>query len=171
MICQKVVPDADKLFVRLASNGERVCVIKSLDNLTITAFCVHECEGSCTRMGSRPRRFLLTGHNNGTIAWWDLTTALELYNKGELGEWEKIKLMMAIFLCDVKLITVQKSSGGPTADELVAELEQCDLCSSSQNTPSMSPCITNLQNSHTKMKSQNVNFLMNQNISNSSGNE
>lgn len=76
-----------------------------------------------------------------------------------------------MFLCYEKCITVQKSSGGPTADELVAELEQCDLCSSSQNTPSMSPCITNLQNSHTKMKSQNVNFLMNQNISNSSGNE
>jgi BTB/POZ domain-containing protein KCTD3 len=43
---QKVVPDADKLFVRLASNGQRVCVIRSVDNTTITAFCVHECEGS-----------------------------------------------------------------------------------------------------------------------------
>lgn len=86
IMVQKVVPDADKLFVRLASKGDRVCVIKSVDATTITSFCVHECEGSCTRMGSRPRRFLLTGHCNGTIQWWDLTTALELFNKGELGK-------------------------------------------------------------------------------------
>lgn len=86
IMIQKVVPDTDKLFVRLASKGDRVCVIKSVDSTTITSFCVHECEGSCTRMGSRPRRFLLTGHCNGTIQWWDLTTALELFNKGELGE-------------------------------------------------------------------------------------
>lgn len=42
-----------------------------------------------TRMGSRPRRFLLTGSCNGTIQFWDLTTALDLFNKGELSK--KIK--------------------------------------------------------------------------------
>lgn len=103
LMIQKVVPDTDKLFVRLASKGDRVCVIKSVDSTTITSFCVHECE-SCTRMGSSksidgfsksrtnqknlptgPRRFLLTGHCNGSIQWWDLTTALELFNKNELG--------------------------------------------------------------------------------------
>ena len=41
-------------------------MIKSVDNSTVTAFCVHECEGS-SRMGSRPRRYLFTGHSNGGI--------------------------------------------------------------------------------------------------------
>lgn len=88
---QKVIPDTDQLYVRLASNGERVCVIRSVDGTTITSFSVHECDGS-SRIGSRPRRFILTGHCNGSIQWWDLTTALELFNKNELGEYEGIKL-------------------------------------------------------------------------------
>lgn len=87
LILQKVVPDTDKLYVRLASNGQRVCVVKSVDETAITSFYVHECDGLSTRMGSRPRRFLLTGHCNGTIQWWDLTSALELFNKGELGNY------------------------------------------------------------------------------------
>ena len=41
-------------------------MIKSIDGTTISAFRVHECEGS-SRMGSRPRRFLFTGHTNGGI--------------------------------------------------------------------------------------------------------
>ena len=49
---QKVVPETDTLFVRLASNGKRICVIRSVDGTTITSFCVHECEGS-SRVGSR----------------------------------------------------------------------------------------------------------------------
>ena len=44
----------------------RVCVIKSVDSSNVTGFCVHECEGS-NRMGSRPRRYLFTGHSNGAI--------------------------------------------------------------------------------------------------------
>lgn len=79
---QKVVPDTDQLYVRLASNGERICVIRSVDGTTVTSFCVHECEGS-SRMGSRPRRFILSGHSNGAIQMWDLTTALELATKGD----------------------------------------------------------------------------------------
>lgn len=74
---QKVVVVTDQIYVRSASNGERICVIKSVDGTTITSFFVHECEGS-SRMGSRPRRFILTGHSNGQIQMWDLTTALEL---------------------------------------------------------------------------------------------
>lgn len=136
IMIQKVVPDTDKLYVRLASNGNRVCVIKSVDGTAITSFCVHECEGSCTRMGSRPRRFLLTGHCNGCIQWWDLTTALELFHKGE---------------------SVQKSNG-LSADELLQELDQCDLSNSHSTTPAMSPCITNLAH-HTRLKSSNVTFL------------
>lgn len=73
MFVQKVVPETDQLFVRLASNGTRVCVIQSVDGSIISSFYVHECEG----MGSRPRRFIFTGHSNGTIQMWDLTTALD----------------------------------------------------------------------------------------------
>lgn len=36
-------------------------------------------------MGSRPRRYIFTGHSNGAIQMWDLTTALEICNKGEAG--------------------------------------------------------------------------------------
>lgn len=59
---------------------DRVCIIRAVDCTIITCFCVHECEGS-SRMGSRPRRFILTGHCNGAIQMWDLTTALDLANK------------------------------------------------------------------------------------------
>lgn len=123
----------------MASNGNRVCVIKSVDGSAITSFYVHECDGISTRMGSRPRRFLLTGHCNGTIQWWDLTSALEFFHKG------------------IELI--QKSDGGPSADELLIELDQCDLSSSHANTPSMSPSPLSSIVSHARLKSSNVNFL------------
>lgn len=115
---QKVVPDTDQLYVRLAANGERVCLIRSVDGTTVTSFCVHECEGS-SRMGSRPRRFILSGHCNGAIQMWDLTTALEIFKKKDQNK---------------KLI------GGPTADELIRLLDQCDLSNSHCSTPCMSPC-------------------------------
>lgn len=115
---QKVVPDTDQLYVRLASNGERVCLVKSVDGTTITSFCVHECEGS-SRMGSRPRRFILSGHCNGAIQMWDLTTALEIFKKKDQHK---------------------KMVGGPTADELIRLLDQCDLSNSHCSTPCLSPC-------------------------------
>lgn len=115
---QKVVPDTDQLYVRLASNGERICLIRSVDGTTITSFCVHECEGS-SRMGSRPRRFILSGHCNGAIQMWDLTTALEISKKKDQPK---------------------RSLGGPSADELIRELDQCDLSNSHCSTPCMSPC-------------------------------
>ena len=34
-------------------------------------------------MGSRPRRYLFTGHTNGSIQMWDLTTAMDMVNKSE----------------------------------------------------------------------------------------
>ncbi|XP_045602053.1 LOW QUALITY PROTEIN: SH3KBP1-binding protein 1 [Procambarus clarkii] len=114
---QKVVPETDQLFVRLASNGKRVCVIKAVDSTTISGFCVHECEGS-SRMGSRPRRYIFTGHSNGAIQMWDLTTALELSNKGDSG---------AIV------------NGGPEPAELLRLLDVCDLSNSYCTTPCLSP--------------------------------
>uniref|UniRef100_A0A8D3D031 BTB/POZ domain-containing protein KCTD3 n=1 Tax=Scophthalmus maximus TaxID=52904 RepID=A0A8D3D031_SCOMX len=80
---QRVVPDTDKLYVRLSSNGKRVCEVRSVDGTSITAFMVHECEGS-SRIGSRPRRYLFSGHGNGSIQMWDLTTAMEIAG-GALG--------------------------------------------------------------------------------------
>jgi hypothetical protein len=32
-----------------------------------------------SRVGSRARRFLITGHENGSVQIWDLTTAFELF--------------------------------------------------------------------------------------------
>ncbi|MGH0151913.1 UNVERIFIED_CONTAM: hypothetical protein FKN15_020720 [Acipenser sinensis] len=80
---QKVVPDTDKVFVRLSSNGKRVCEVRSVDGTAITSFMVHECEGS-SRIGSRPRRYLFTGHANGSIQMWDLTTAMKIAGKTEV---------------------------------------------------------------------------------------
>lgn len=60
----------------------RICEVQSVDGTTITCFMVRECEGS-SRMGSRPRRYLFTGHGNGSIQMWDLTTAMDTANKGE----------------------------------------------------------------------------------------
>uniref|UniRef100_A0A668A5X6 BTB/POZ domain-containing protein KCTD3 n=1 Tax=Myripristis murdjan TaxID=586833 RepID=A0A668A5X6_9TELE len=94
---QRVVPDTDKLYVRLSSNGKRVCEVRSVDGTSITAFVVHECEGS-SRIGSRPRRYLFSGHSNGSIQMWDLTTAMEI-----------------------------AALGGPTEEELLELLDQCDL--------------------------------------------
>ncbi|XP_055524642.1 BTB/POZ domain-containing protein KCTD3 [Wyeomyia smithii] len=138
---QKVVPDTDQLYVRLASNGERVCLIRSVDGTTVTSFCVHECEGS-SRMGSRPRRFILSGHCNGAIQMWDLTTALEIFKKKDQHK---------------KLI------GGPTADELIRLLDQCDLSNSHCSTPCMSPCPSTISVGGTasaaRLKPFNVAFL------------
>lgn len=114
---QKVVPETDQLYVRFASSGKRICVIKSVDGTTVTSFCVHECEGS-NRMGSRPRRYIFTGHSSGAIQMWDLTTALDLASKREPA-----------FVHD----------GGPSHRELLRLLEQCDLTNSRCSTPCISP--------------------------------
>lgn len=60
----------------------RICEVQSVDVTTMSCFMVRECEGS-SRMGSRPRRYLFTGHGNGSIQMWDLTTAMDNANKGE----------------------------------------------------------------------------------------
>ena len=63
----------------------RVCIIKSVDGSNISSFCVHECEGS-NRIGARSRKFLFTGHANGGIQLWDLSTAMDQSNKGDDGK-------------------------------------------------------------------------------------
>nr|DBA20813.1 TPA: hypothetical protein GDO54_017556 [Pyxicephalus adspersus] len=110
---QRVVPDSNIVYVRLSSTGKRICEVRSVDGTPITSFTVHECEGS-SRIGSRPRRYLFTGHASGCLQMWDLTTAMEVANKGETGE-----------------------LGGLTQEELLEQLEQCDLALT--RTPEMSP--------------------------------
>ncbi|KFV78291.1 BTB/POZ domain-containing protein KCTD3, partial [Struthio camelus australis] len=118
---QKVVPITNKLFVRLSSTGKRICEIQAVDCTTISSFTVRECEGS-SRMGSRPRRYLFTGHANGSIQMWDLTTAMDMVNKSE-----------------------DKDIGGPTEEELLKLLDQCDLSTSRCATPNISPATSVVQ--------------------------
>ncbi len=118
--------------MRVSSTGKRICTIKSVDYSNITGFCVHECEGP-SRLNSRPRRYLFTGHSNGTIQLWDLTTALELKPAD------------------------QSYVGGPSPGEFVKLLDRCDLIVSSSgystpttatNTNCTSPCPTNMANNN-----------------------
>lgn len=126
---QKVIPITNKLFVRLSSTGKRICEIQSVDGTTITCFMVRECEGS-SRMGSRPRRYLFTGHGNGSIQMWDLTTAMDTANKAEEKKKEDV--------------------GGPTEEELLQLLDQCDLSTSRCATPNISPASSLLH--HTRLR-------------------
>ncbi|XP_029980713.1 BTB/POZ domain-containing protein KCTD3 [Sphaeramia orbicularis] len=126
---QKVIPITNKLFVRLSSTGKRICEVQSVDGTTITCFMVRECEGS-SRMGSRPRRYLFTGHGNGSIQMWDLTTAMDTANKGEEKKKEDV--------------------GGPTEEELLQLLDQCDLSTSRCATPNISPAPSVLH--HTRLR-------------------
>uniref|UniRef100_A0A8C7N9C1 Potassium channel tetramerization domain containing 3 n=1 Tax=Oncorhynchus kisutch TaxID=8019 RepID=A0A8C7N9C1_ONCKI len=121
---QKVIPVTNKLFVRLSSTGKRICEVAAVDGTTISCFTVRECEGS-SRMGSRPRRYLFTGHGNGSIQMWDLTTAMDTANKGEEKKTDEV--------------------GGPTEEELLQLLDQCDLSTSRCATPNISPAPSVLQ--------------------------
>uniref|UniRef100_A0A4W5MLG5 BTB/POZ domain-containing protein KCTD3 n=1 Tax=Hucho hucho TaxID=62062 RepID=A0A4W5MLG5_9TELE len=113
---QKVIPVTNKLFVRLSSTGKRICEVAAVDGTTISCFTVRECEGS-SRMGSRPRRYLFTGHGNGSIQMWDLTTAMDTFDTDKLCE------------------------------ELLQLLDQCDLSTSRCATPNISPAPSVLQHS------------------------
>nr|XP_060499197.1 BTB/POZ domain-containing protein KCTD3 [Panthera onca] len=126
---QKVVPITNKLFVRLSSTGKRICEIQAVDCTTISSFTVRECEGS-SRMGSRPRRYLFTGHTNGSIQMWDLTTAMDMVSKSE-----------------------EKDVGGPTEEELLKLLDQCDLSTSRCATPNISPATSVVQ--HSRLRESN----------------
>ncbi|XP_040286365.1 BTB/POZ domain-containing protein KCTD3 isoform X2 [Bufo bufo] len=129
---QKVVPITNKLFVRLSSTGKRICEIQAVDCTTITCFTVRECEGS-SRMGSRPRRYLFTGHSNGSIQMWDLTTAMDMVTKTE-----------------------DKDVGGPTEEELLKLLDQCDLSASRCATPNISPATSVVHQSRLRDSSSSL---------------
>ncbi|KFD46464.1 hypothetical protein M514_12665 [Trichuris suis] len=117
---QKVVPDTCQLYIRLASTGERVCVIKACDGANITSFLVHEFEWS-SGTGARPRRFLFTGHSNGSVQLWDLTTALDIFSSR-------------------KERPDDQTPQGPTPEELLQLINECEITYQSlANTPICTP--------------------------------
>ncbi len=183
---QKVVPETDCLFVRLASDGRRVCVIRSVDGTTITSFCVQECEAS-SRMGSRPRRFIFTGHSSGAVQMWDLTTALEIFHRGDSSGASSGASGISHGTANNSAPNTPRSGGGggggprlsshfhpapdggPTAEELVKLLDHMELSNSRNSTPcciSPSPSLLQqqqLQQQHAvKMKATNLAFLNSQ---------
>ena len=84
-------------------------------------------------MGSRPRWYLFTGHTNGSIQMWDLTTAMDMVNKSE-----------------------DKDVGGPTEEELLKLLDQCDLSTSRCATPNISPATSVVQHSRLRESSSSL---------------
>lgn len=114
---QKVVPYTEELFVRFASTGKRICNIKSVDHSLITSFCVHECEEP-SKINSRPRRFLFTGHSNGTLQLWDLTTAIEL-KQSETND-----------------------LAGPTVEEFTSFLDKIEFSATSDHSTPVPNCLS-----------------------------
>lgn len=50
--------------------------------------------------------------------------------------------------------------GGPSAEELIQLLDQCDISNSLCSTPCMSPCLSSMSsNTITRLKASNVAFL------------
>lgn len=89
-------------------------------------------------MGSRPRRVLFTGHSNGVVQIWDLSTALDLSSRGEPA-----------------------LLGGPTPSELVRALEQCEVIASRGSTPAPTPSLPAASFSGSaKVKAANVPLLL-----------
>ena len=87
-------------------------------------------------MGSRPRRFIFTGHSCGAIQMWDLTTALEFFYKKEPTSGE----------------------GGPSPQELVRQLDQCELTSSRCSIPCLSPSLT-VGGQQARLRERNIAFI------------
>ena len=91
-------------------------------------------------------RYLFTGHTNGSLQVWDLTTALDLYNKQE---------------------TVGEAPGGPTPNDLLSMLDFCDISSSRHTTPSVSPSpslIRGLSSSKNSLLYKSVQQINNQGL-------
>ncbi|KAL5255272.1 hypothetical protein ACHWQZ_G014617 [Mnemiopsis leidyi] len=121
---QKVVQSSNEMFVSVASTGKRLCSLRSVDGTNITSYSLHECDSS-TR--TRMRRYILTGHDDGSIQMWDLTTAFDRAPK--------------------ELYSTDSSIGqtGVTQEELLRLMNHCDLQASlSTSSASISPFSSSL---------------------------
>lgn len=78
---QRLQSASNKINVLCASNGKRVCTIKSVDKSAITTYQVLDEE---LTLGNRTKILFLTGHSNGNVMYWDLFTAFQMNdNKSE----------------------------------------------------------------------------------------
>ena len=59
--------------------GRRVAIVRSVDGSPINCFTIHECEGPA-RLSSRPRRYIFTGHDNGSFASFAHSASLSHWN-------------------------------------------------------------------------------------------
>lgn len=87
-----------------------------MDSSPISCFTIHECEGP-SRLSTRPRRFIFTGHDNGSIQLFDLTTAIELCSNSDINS--------------LSLSSSHHHSGGPSAADLLKMLDHCDFAATS----------------------------------------
>lgn len=113
-----------------------MAVVRSVDSSPISCFTIHECEGP-SRLSTRPRRFIFTGHDNGSfripssdfiqivssllgsIQLFDLTTAIELCSTADLNS------------LSLSTPSHQQHSGGPSAADLLKMLDHCDFVATS----------------------------------------
>ncbi|CAF4648975.1 unnamed protein product, partial [Rotaria sp. Silwood2] len=92
----------------------RVAIVRSVDSSPISCFTIHECEGP-SRLSTRPRRFIFTGHDNGSIQLFDLTTAIELSSNSDLNA------------LSLSSSSSQQNNGGPSPADLLKMLDHCDF--------------------------------------------
>ncbi|CAF2079937.1 unnamed protein product [Rotaria magnacalcarata] len=112
---QKVVPlETNQIYVRFCSTGKRVAIVRSVDSSPISCFTIHECEGP-SRLSTRPRRFIFTGHDNGSIQLFDLTTAIELSSSSDINS------------LALSSPPSQNNQGGPSPADLLKMLDHCDF--------------------------------------------
>uniref|UniRef100_A0A0N4ZK58 BTB domain-containing protein n=1 Tax=Parastrongyloides trichosuri TaxID=131310 RepID=A0A0N4ZK58_PARTI len=149
LFIQKVVPETNKLYIRLASTGERLCEVTSIDNSNITSFCIHEIEPS-NRMALRPKRILFTGHSNGTIQMWDMTTAFDQFTTKQQSNTQGGIVSQTVLGSNdankspstpstiPKIVNSQFQ--GPSPMELIKLVDECEITSASMNsTPRTTP--------------------------------
>eukprot|EP00730_Choanoeca_flexa_P008524 TRINITY_DN12498_c1_g7_i6.p1 TRINITY_DN12498_c1_g7~~TRINITY_DN12498_c1_g7_i6.p1 ORF type:complete len:650 (+),score=93.97 TRINITY_DN12498_c1_g7_i6:85-2034(+) len=82
LFIQQVSFHSTQLLLKLAATGDELCNIESVNNLAITTSYLHE-GGMASRVGSRSRRFLCTGHEDGSVQMWDLTPVLDRWAQEE----------------------------------------------------------------------------------------
>ncbi|CEF69157.1 SH3KBP1-binding protein 1 [Strongyloides ratti] len=149
LFVQKVIPETNKLFIRLASTGDRLCEVTSIDNSTITSFFIHEIELS-NRMALRPKRILFTGHSNGTVQMWDMTTAFDQFTNKGLCNTNSGIVSQTVLVSNDKSTSPSTPSSlpktftsqyqGPSPSELLKLMNECEITSGSMNsTPQNTP--------------------------------
>jgi len=114
---QKFLPNSSTLFVRTSSSGKRLAEIKSVEGVAISCFCLHTCSTeSPSRVGSRSLSYLFTGHVDGTIQIWDLSSFMESTKK------DKNKVA-----AEELPMLLEDNEGGLTQEELFEFFSQSNI--------------------------------------------